>query len=730
MRKQLLCWSFLLMSLCLYAQSSSDKYTPLKNTGKLPKEVTTPSSVKYKKQISELDAKKSQTTAQASEKADKKYFYLETAFAIDNLMQSGLIVFNEEWNGYLNQVVDVLLQNNPDLRKKINVYIMRSNVVNAFANDNGNIFISLGLLAQIENEAQLAYILSHEITHVEKKHALDLFQEVQRIDKNSNERDVLNNEGFDKRLLAKNYYSRGLEMEADKVGLERFLLTNYSTASLDRVFDILQFAHLPFDEAKFDKAFLEGNDIHFPDTYLFDKVREIDVDPITDSLSTHPDVEQRRNAYQDLVGNVTTQGKQQYIVSEKQFDALQTMARYEMPMVFLHNQQFQESLYHSFLLLRNNPTDEYLHTTTLKALCGYTLFRNEENETTIAEEIVVDSVQGELQRVYALFDRLSAREMNAVALAYGWELKKRFPENKEIAMFSKDLFIQLGMFHYKDKKELAEPSPKEDDDDDDDDKKTATEGSFIDVAMKQYLNDTAFVRQFEAAQKIAQKRMDSRKRFVTKAGREKSRDLYYKRQKKGARLGVDKILVVNPFFASIDLRKKHKMQFIEAEKKQVEFKKVLKKCADMTDLDMKILDVNELKTDDTETFNDIVLLNQWMSEQVDLGMIDGHGYNQQTVNEIARKYKAEYVLWTGWVSVKEGNFRAGRNISMSFAVPTLFPVAFVNAFYPAHTAAYIAILYNVKTGSYDMVSYNMFEQKVTRTLLNSSVYDTLNQIVK
>ncbi|HNI43521.1 MAG TPA: hypothetical protein PK230_02430, partial [Chitinophagales bacterium] len=114
----------------------------------------------------------------------------------------------------------------------------------------------------------------------------------------------------------------------------------------------------------------------------------------------------------------------------------------------------------------------------------------------------------------------------------------------------------------------------------------------------------------------------------------------------------------------------------------------------------------------------------------DLGMIDGHGYNQQTVNEIARKYKAEYVLWTGWVSVKEGNFRAGRNISMSFAVPTLFPVAFVNAFYPAHTAAYIAILYNVKTGSYDMVSYNMFEQKVTRTLLNSSVYDTLNQIVK
>ncbi len=47
-----------------------------------------------------------------------------------------------------------------------------AHTVNAFATPGGYVFITSGLLAKVENEAQLAGVLAHEITHITERHAL------------------------------------------------------------------------------------------------------------------------------------------------------------------------------------------------------------------------------------------------------------------------------------------------------------------------------------------------------------------------------------------------------------------------------------------------------------------------------------------------------------------------------------------------------------------------------
>src|SRR2546421_2733815 len=44
--------------------------------------------------------------------------------------------------------------------------------LNAFAMPNGRIYVHSGLLSRLDNEAQLAMILGHEMTHVTSRHAL------------------------------------------------------------------------------------------------------------------------------------------------------------------------------------------------------------------------------------------------------------------------------------------------------------------------------------------------------------------------------------------------------------------------------------------------------------------------------------------------------------------------------------------------------------------------------
>jgi len=53
---------------------------------------------------------------------------------------------------------------------KFKFYVVDNQMVNAFALEHGDIFITRGMLAYLQNEAQLAAVLGHEIGHVTKKH--------------------------------------------------------------------------------------------------------------------------------------------------------------------------------------------------------------------------------------------------------------------------------------------------------------------------------------------------------------------------------------------------------------------------------------------------------------------------------------------------------------------------------------------------------------------------------
>jgi Zn-dependent protease with chaperone function len=55
--------------------------------------------------------------------------------------------------------------------------VIDSDEVNAFAAPGGYVMVTRGLLRKVENEAQLAGVLAHEIAHVTEKHALETYRQ-------------------------------------------------------------------------------------------------------------------------------------------------------------------------------------------------------------------------------------------------------------------------------------------------------------------------------------------------------------------------------------------------------------------------------------------------------------------------------------------------------------------------------------------------------------------------
>lgn len=84
---------------------------------------------------------------------------------------------NSNINMYVNQVGSWLASNSsrPDLPWHFGV--INSSSINAFAAPGGYVFITSALLEQLDNEAQLAAILAHEIIHVVEQHHLQALRE-------------------------------------------------------------------------------------------------------------------------------------------------------------------------------------------------------------------------------------------------------------------------------------------------------------------------------------------------------------------------------------------------------------------------------------------------------------------------------------------------------------------------------------------------------------------------
>jgi len=87
------------------------------------------------------------------------------------------LVENVKLNNYVNTVGGWVASNSsrPNLPWRFGV--INSSAINAFAAPGGFVFITSGMLLQLENEAQLAGVLAHEIIHVVEQHHLNAMKE-------------------------------------------------------------------------------------------------------------------------------------------------------------------------------------------------------------------------------------------------------------------------------------------------------------------------------------------------------------------------------------------------------------------------------------------------------------------------------------------------------------------------------------------------------------------------
>src|SRR5262245_35507423 len=200
---------------------------------------------------------------------------------------------------YVNRVGQNIILHS-DVKEPVEIKVIDSNEVNAFALPGGHLYVNRGVIETADNEAELAGVIAHETGHVAARHGVGQASKASLINYGSLPLIFLGGiGGFAIRQAAGLAvpltflkFSRGMEAEADRLGAQYMWSAGYDPHAMVTFFEKLQ--------AKEKKK---------PGT-------------IARAFSTHPMTGDRIKEVSNLVARFPE--KQEYAISSSEFDKVKS----------------------------------------------------------------------------------------------------------------------------------------------------------------------------------------------------------------------------------------------------------------------------------------------------------------------------------------------------------------------------------------------------------------------
>ena len=416
----------------LLAQVESG-YTPLKYSGSLPKEF----EVDYLKAY--LDFLK--INVEENKNKEVVRLYEQAFYEKKNLLFNGNLYFNEELTSLASKIKDKLLAQKLDLKPKINIYFTRFSSANAFALPEGSVFVNIGLLTKLNNEAQLAFIISHEIAHFELSHSYKRILKLAEVEKG--EKNNYNPDGTSFRKLK---YSREDEFEADAQALRMMIASGYAaeeaSSALLMLDDSIGF-NIPNITQKL-KSLFESDDIKL-DSALFKVTSDSDSKENKDLIfsqkrddlfETHPDIEKRVAALREMTKLLKYEKKNPAFIlfTKEEYQKLKTTSQFECLTNLLNNGYYNQGLYLAVFLNGLYPDNSYLQTEISKSLHSISYYKEiNKLDETLKNEVLIKAKS--LDSLNTMLSKLTHNELKKIFFEYTAKCHKANDNNEDLYLY-------------------------------------------------------------------------------------------------------------------------------------------------------------------------------------------------------------------------------------------------------------------------------------------------------
>jgi|GEM_PF-1351706 len=593
----------------------------------IPDDFLKPWSEKYSERL-----KNERDFGKSDDKLDQlDEFWLGQHHALDELLMSGRLSFNDPASRYLNKIVDVILADDPELRQQLRIYYYHSPSVNAFTVADGIIAVHTGLLAHVKSEAELAFVLSHEITHYTKEHMFASYEKA-REDENSGGwfTESLNPMAQFERFVDRR---KEHEEEADVEGLELFLKTKYSLNAVDTLLSTLHHSNIPYG-----RTVISGNPLalvkpayKIPSVFYRDEISAINQDEdYQDDSHTHPNIgSRRRNIEAQLVQRpINKTDRKDFLVSEETFKEIQKEARFEQIRERILFGDFTPALYDIYVLEEEYPDSKFLALAKVKALYGLASFKAIDEISRVSPS--PSELEGPAQQMAHLIKQFNREQLISLALYTSLEAEKKYPEEAFLKKFSNILSRYLLAYAEADPEDFKlEGSELPAFDKQESDFSSAR--SFYRAEQSHYRNFHRYLLAPYAQSGYLDEQLRKNQHFIDSLAQDKllpadvREDRYDAKQdyldEFGTDFNVRNLVILDPVLkvrnAGDDLDEK-----LEALEQEQAYKTQLPELCRQVGLEPELLYVEDMDKSDIKRYNQFCRLEEWVSEATFYGRFE------------------------------------------------------------------------------------------------------------
>ena len=499
-------------------------------------------------------------------------------YQLDQLLRSPNVLFNTELNDYANALLDQLTDDEPELRRRMTVYVLRSSAVNAFTTDRGDLFLNIGLLDRLNDGHELAFILAHELTHTRERHSMEGFTfEV------TNELRYADAISKSEQLAKSASFSRAQELEADRAGLQRYLAAGFDPAAPERTLRALAGAtEFPDRSVDVDQLLadfgLDHTRLRLPDSTAADKpiIREVVALPLDSNrdrperetdrydFGTHPAVDKRVAQVRKILETADTTARRTAVPD---FTPLRERAHFELVETLLLEGLYVPALYQAHWLSQRHPDNEWLRTSATYALYGYAQSLLTVNWTPSTYRT------GTLGR---LLEKMEERDPADLYLAVVREIHLRHraaPTDVLFRAIFRDVVEDIAFYKAFDPDSVLRISRPE--------LRAELQPILVDVAFQQHLTRG---RELRDGYTMEDWETGRRNRTIRKRNA-----AYRKQRRRGFRLGRDSVIAVAPRALSIDADNGRLMP-TKSERAEENLRNGLRRNAERLSVSLELLD--------------------------------------------------------------------------------------------------------------------------------------------
>lgn len=444
------------MHLGVYSQTCSsplhNHYTP---------EISSDASVlsgKYVKQIEDLLSTDLQSIDH-KHKRELNQYYTKRVESLSKLSQNGHFYYNKNIQDQIDAIGNKLVQSNTiNNSNRIQWVINRSGNPNAACFGEGTLMINLGLLSNMQNLDQVAFVMAHELAHhhlnhvndgIEKRVAFENSKTLQKKlkdvknDKDSAREDLLTY--LDEQQIDNSKHSRAHESETDKLGYEFYTKAGFPANQAVEALKILKNIDLGKYPTPDIKTFFSDLDLVWKDSWTKTTLSGLSLikpsEAEIEKYRTHPDTDKRVKQLIELGGKESENNlDQDWCNQTTSFDV--EILKYS----YWAGNRFT-AFAHALQLYEQNPDNKFIQQIAANCMADFVIARDNHIFSTIVPPPNI-KMKDHIFDVATFLDNINYSALKKFSIA--WIKDKIEFQNNEKDEGLEALKIKLGFLEEKD----------------------------------------------------------------------------------------------------------------------------------------------------------------------------------------------------------------------------------------------------------------------------------------